>query len=370
MSSERTQWGSGGSSPEDATETALRGALSREADRIDVGHDGLRRIRAAIEADRGHPRTRAASRWMPLLAAAALLLVAGAGALLFGLPTGRGGTPAVTPTGGATSVLPSPAPTAEPTPSASGEPSVSADGGRLLNAVPVYWIGPSRPEQALFREFRSVPDRGGAVASAVSAMLTQAPLDPDYFSPWRPADVSVKVAGKGVVVDLSADAFSAGVPSRDTARLAVQQLVWTATAAAHTAGQPDSSVTVLVDGRSGYLAWGLIRLGGPMGRDASAQAEIWVSEPVQGGTARAGAVTVRGQARAFEGTLSWEVTRRGGSNAGGIVKSGTAQTRGDIIAPYLFTVSLQPGSYTVTVYEASMADGSRLHADSKDFTVT
>ncbi len=55
-----------------------------------------------------------------------------------------------------------------------------ASPARTLTGVPVYWVAESRRSFSLYREFRAVPDAGGLVASAVSAITSLEPLDPDY----------------------------------------------------------------------------------------------------------------------------------------------------------------------------------------------
>ena len=56
----------------------------------------------------------------------------------------------------------------------------------MLAGIPVYWIADSRRSFSLYREFREVPDTGGPIASAVSAMTRLKPLDPDYMTRGGP----------------------------------------------------------------------------------------------------------------------------------------------------------------------------------------
>jgi hypothetical protein len=341
---------------EDAVVTALRGALAREADRVTPSPDGLGRIREAISS--GGAGRRGNRGWIPLLAAAATVLVlAGVGgvALLGGLHRPPS---AASPAGGST---PTPSTPATPSPSGTTAPSVAGPN------LPVYWVGASRTRLWLYREFvptSSVTPADRAEA-ALTAMLSGPPADPDYSTPWHGSPATVDVGDHEITVNLTAAAFANPDVDAERARLAVQQLVYTVTAAT----QLSVPVRILVNGRSGYEAWGLLRLGDPVSRDSSAVAPIWVTDPQQG--QRVGSpVTVDGVGSAFEGTLAWEVT----SADGQVVDSDTTQGGAQAPAPFRFTLRLPPGTYTLTVWSPDESsgespEGPRMFPDSKTFTV-
>jgi len=345
---------------DDETVRLLRRALTREAEMVEPGDDGLERIQDRTEQDRGR-------RWVPWAAAAAAAAVIG---LVAGGVIGMSGrdepaTPAATGT-----LSPSPAPTTEaPTTGPTEEPTGTAAPTGELEGVPVYWLGQSATRFWLYREFRDVPDDGGRVASAVAAMTREQPLDPDYTSPWTPASrVQVVQDGDALTVDLSEDAFGEGVGS-EVAALAVQQLVWTATAAAQTAGP----VTITVDGGA-YDAWGVMRLGEPVARAAigDVQAPTWVLSPGEGATVPAGSVEVTGTGTAFEGNFLWEVRDVGTDEvvADGFTTGGSMGEFGE----FAFTVELSAGEYVLEVYQpdesgGESAEGPRMYPDTKRFIV-
>ena len=228
-----------------------------------------------------------------------------------------------------------------------------------LAAMPVYWIAESRQSFALYREFRTVPDAGGAVASAVAAMTRMKPLDPDYTTPWRPAS-TVKVAQRGaaLTVDLSKDAFANTNLGSELASRALQQLVYTATAAAQKVGKPASTVAITVDGAA-YDAWGVIRVGEPMRRAPmiDVQAHVWVTSPEEGATVRpAGSVRFTGYGTSFEANFTWQVrTPSGEVQARGNAMGGTG-TGG--FGEFTFSTTLAPGTYVVEVSTDDASGGT------------
>lgn len=266
--------------------------------------------------------------------------------------------------------------TSATTPAANGSPTQTATAAtspsNKLSGIPVYWIAESRRSFALYREFREVPDTGGPISSAVSAMTRLKPLDPDYMTPWRPASrVSVSQKGNAITVDLSADAFANTQVGSEVADRGVQQLVYTATAAAQVAGTPASSVTITVDA-AGYDAWGVVRVGEPMRRApmSEVQAQTWITSPQEGEDLPAGTVTFKGFGTSFESNFTWEVR----NNAGGSVAKGftTASSGNGTFGEFTFTAKLTAGSYTVEVSgedASGGAEGPGAAKDDKSFTV-
>lgn len=260
------------------------------------------------------------------------------------------------------------APTGTATPSQS--PPTVASG---LQSIPVYWIAESRRSFALYREFRSVPDVGGPVASAVAAMTRMTPLDPDYMTPWRPAsEVRVTQTGSAIKVDLSGDAFANSNLGSELASRALQQLVYTATAAATKAGSPAQSVTVTKDGERAEV-WGVLQLGEPMARApmAEVQAHAWVTSPPEGAAVPAGTVTFKGFGTSFEANFTWSIR----SDAGAVVAKGSAMggTGTGGFGEFTFTARLAPGHYTVEVSTSDPsggAEGPGAATDDKAFSVS
>lgn len=262
-------------------------------------------------------------------------------------PAGTAGAPSGSPSGGSGS------------PSASGSGSLGTTGG---SAVPVYWQG---TDGKLYREYLPPVTPGDPpVVAAIETMLTSSPLDPDYRSgPWQPVTgVKVTRDGEDLTVDLPAAAFDDDRIGEEAARQALQQLVYTATAAV----QAQGSVTVLIDGKPG-TAWDRVDVGTPISRDVAARAAVWITEPQQDADVRAGRVTIKGSATAFEGNLTWKVTREDGS----LVQEGhtMAGSMGDFEA-YAFELDLEPGTYVVTVTAPDMSGRTAGESDDKTFTVT
>lgn len=346
-----------GPADDDPIARRLRRALHAEASMVQPSGDGLAEI--LEEAER--PRWR---RWVPVAAAVAAAAVVavvagttvggGGGSGLAGpaAPPSAAGT--VDPTAGPDGVASGPTgPVTEAGEEPSSSPSVAVEPAPAgtLTGIPVYWMGSTATRLWVYREFRAVPDAGDRATSAVQAILREQPLDPDYSSPWRPAgDVSVTVDGQAVTVDLSADAFENTDLGSEAAEVAVQQLVYTVTAAAQVRGP----VTVLVDGQSGFEAWGALVLDSPLRRDPAVQAQIWLDGPLQGTRVPAGRVTVSGVGTAFEGTLSWEVTDASGE----VVDDGfTNAGANGSFAPFAFAVDLPAGDYTVSVWADDASGG-------------
>jgi hypothetical protein len=208
----------------------------------------------------------------------------------------------------------------------------------------VFWVTSSATRSLLAREYRSVPDYGDPLLSAVQAVLRQRPVDADYTSPWRPAGtVTVHATTTGIVVTVSADAFAATGVSSHVAGAGLQQLVWTVTAAA----QRDVAVSVQVVGRAGFRAWDAVALGAPVRRDPRLRAAVWIDTPQEGITQHA-PVRIAGQGSAFEGIYRWKVTRDGEQVAAGTV-TGSPAGPGPSWSQFAVDVPLPSGSYLLTV---------------------
>jgi hypothetical protein len=332
--------------------------------------DGLDRITTRLEQDDEHERERGRPGWLAWAVGLAAAVVIGlvAGVLVLGGdddqdPVATGGpSPSVSET---TAPSPEPSPTSPTSPSPSTtEPAPTGE----LDAVPVYWVGDSKVDSWLYREFQTVPDVGGEVKSAVQQAMSGDPLDPDFRTAWSaPSSLEVTQEGEAITVDVSADAFANTQLGSKEALLAVQQVVWTATAAAQSSGP----VTILVDGGP-FDAWGAVALGEPMTRDASVQAQIWIDSPTEGQELAPGPATVTGVSTAFEATINWEVTADGGQ----VVGSGFAMggSMGVFDTYEILTPDLAPGTYTISVWAPDESggespEGPRMFEQTRTFTV-
>jgi spore germination protein GerM len=260
-----------------------------------------------------------------------------------------------------------------------GAPTTSAplETTQAANKAPVYWIGRSNDSVFLYREFRDVPEQDNPVTRALKVMMSQKPLDPDFFTPWQnPKKLATSISGKNVItVDVSADAFNSNVDAAMAER-AVQQLVYTATAAGASAGLIDSGqqiqVVVLVDGHTDYLAFNHVRLGSPTSRRMGMVAPVWIIDPQEGTSVDGAAVKINGRSTVPGGKLHWEVLRIDGGNAKTPYLDGSASASADPARPGAFTlpVNLGPGTYEVRVSQLDEGNPAPdLTPDTRGFTV-
>lgn len=339
----------------------LRATLTREADMVTPG-DGYDRIQERI-AHEEHPRPRRGLVW---LAAAAAVVVVGGVVGVLALGGDDDPPPAAGPTTTTTEPAPSPSsPTTSSPPSTTTAPPPAAE----LTGVPVYWLGDTTANVWLYREFRTLPDEGGVVRTAVLAAMSERPLDPDHRTPWSPPSRLEVSTDDGIVIDVSADAFAGGGVGSRVAELAVQQIVWTATAAA----QSTAPVTILVDGAP-YDAWGAIALGEAMTRapQQDVQAPVWIDSPTEGQQVAPGVVRVTGVSTAFEATVNWELT----TDDAEVVGTGFAMggANGEYARYELTTPELAPGTYTIAVWAPDESggespEGPRMFEQTRTFTV-
>lgn len=260
-----------------------------------------------------------------------------------------------------------------------GAPSTSAplETTQSSNKAPVYWIGRSNGNAFLYREFRDVPEQENPVTRALRAMMSEKPLDPDYFTPWQsPTELATSISGKNVItVDVSADAFNSNLDA-DMAVRAIQQLIFTATAAAASSGLIDSGqqiqVRVLVDSHTDYLAFGHVRLGAPMSRAAGMVAPVWIIDPQEGNEVAGGSVKITGRSTVPGGKLKWQILRTQGNGDKTPFLTGETTAGADSTQSGTFTLalSLSSGSYELRVWQSDGGSGEELNVDTRKFNVT
>ena len=219
---------------------------------------------------------------------------------------------------------PGPAGTAANSPTSSSRRAAGTDGvpttsapletTQSSNKAPVYWIGRSNSNVFLYREFRDVPDDENPITRALRAMMSETPLDPDFFTPWQnPKNLATSISGTNVItVDVSADAFNSNLDA-DMAQRAIQQLVYTATAAGASSGLIDAGqqieVVILVDGHTDYLAFKHVKLGAPTPRSAGMVAPVWIIDPQEGTGVGDGRVKISGRSTVPNGKLHWRILK-------------------------------------------------------------
>ncbi|GAA5122415.1 Gmad2 immunoglobulin-like domain-containing protein [Pseudonocardia adelaidensis] len=279
--------------------------------------------------------------WVPVLL---VLLVSGCGGSAPERVVPSAGAPAADPTAATPAPAPAPPPTVAPAPTA--EP----DRGERV-AVPVYYVAETPAGPRLQREFHSVVTSDPASAAVREMLAAPTGTDPDYHSHW-PRGTTLREPvhrdGGAIVVDL-AGARSAQVGA-ELAELTVQQLVYTVQAAM---GSTDP-VRIVVDGATESELWGAVNTSAPVprGDPYAVRSLVQIDSPADG--ARVGrAVEVRGESAVFEATVLWEVLRDGAL----VEKGFTSTAEGQRFSPFTFTVTLEPGEYTVRIREDDPSDG-------------
>ncbi|MGO4584221.1 GerMN domain-containing protein [Arthrobacter sp. 2RAF6] len=243
------------------------------------------------------------------------------------------------------------------------------------NKIPVYWIGRSDTDTFLYREFRDNPGNENPITTALRIMMSQKPFDHDFFTPWQnPGSLATSISGKNVVtVDVSRDAFNSNLDA-GMAQRAVQELVYTATAAAASSGLIDSGqqikVTILVDGHTDYMAFGQVKLGDPMVRDASMVAPVWIIDPQEDLTLPAGPVKFNGRSTDPSKKLHWQILRENsnGDKSSYLAGQTTASTVPGQGGTFSLTVGLGAGRYELRVSLLGANDAD-VATDTRSFTV-
>lgn len=292
---------------------------------------------------------------------------------------------ALTPVLAACIAEPGPAPTGllASDPAATGTapagPSTSAplETTQSSNKAPVYWIGRSDTNVFLYREFRDVPEQENPVTRALRAMMSEKPLDPDFFTPWQnPDNLATSISGKDVItVDVSEDAFNSNLDA-DTAVRAVQQLVYTATAAAASSGLIDSGqqirVRILVDGHTDYVAFKHVQLGALMARASGLVAPVWIIDPQENVEVANGSVKITGRSTLPGGRLGWQILKSEGDGNKTPFLTGETTAATDPAQAGVFTLALTlpAGDYELRVSQSS-AEGAPqdLYEDTRGFKV-
>ncbi|MDR6556670.1 GerMN domain-containing protein [Arthrobacter pascens] len=245
------------------------------------------------------------------------------------------------------------------------------------NKAPVYWIGRSNTDVYLYREFRDVPGEDNPITKALRAMMSETPLDPDYFTPWQnPKSLATSISGTNVItVDVSADAFNSNLDA-DMAQRAIQQLVYTATAAGASSGLVDAAqqieVAILVDGHTDYQAFKHVKLGAPMSRSVGMVAPVWIIDPQEGIEVADGRVKINGRSTDPGGKLRWQILKvqENGDKEKYLNGEATAAAEADSSGIFSLAVKLGPGNYEIRI---SQIDPGRAedepNVDTRGFSV-
>jgi hypothetical protein len=348
-------------------EDQLRRVLATEASKVEVSVDALAEIRRRIAGRRPWWQSGRFAVFSGAFAVAAVAAVAVGVVSCEPNPTGAPPRPG---SGSTAPARPSPsAPPSSPAPVGPPESPGAADApvaGTGTTTIPLYYVGTDRQlGPRLYREFHRISTPSGAVAprteAAVTEMLAGTAKDPDYTTAWpRGTRLNEVKVGDVVTVDLTVP----GTAPRDakTARIAVQQLVWTVTAVT---GRP--GVRLLLDGRAAERLWDMVPVSGVLRRAPALDTLglVWLISP-QDGDRFGRRVQFHVYGSVFEATVHVRV-RQGNRTVSDEVFTLTAgapafgEVKGLIVLP--------PGRYTIEAYEVSMRDGSVQHLDDHDVTV-
>jgi hypothetical protein len=215
----------------------------------------------------------------------------------------------------------------------------------------VYYVAETAAGLRLQREFHAAVTSDAASAAVREMLAAPTGTDPDYRNHWPSGTAlrePVRRDGGAIVVDLTGVGSERMEP--ELADLTVQQLVYTVQGAL----QETDAVRILVDGAPVSELWGALDTSTPIERrdPLSVRSLVQIDSPADG--ERIGReVEVRGEAAVFEATVLWEVLRDGGL----VQKGFTSTSEGQRFAPFAFTVTLEPGEYTVRIREDDPSDG-------------
>lgn len=217
-----------------------------------------------------------------------------------------------------------------------------------VQSVPVYYVG--RQDGKLHREFRNLAASGDMVSTVVNAILTVAPLDPDYSSAWNPGKViGVSREGSVVTVNLSADAFP-----DNTNETMTQQAIGQVVQAVHEVlDAPDLEVRFTANGTTPPPSFA----GGHRIQESSALAKLWVNNPGNGARLAAGTVTFSGVVQPDAGQPRVLVTDSNDTLLTSLYAQTGTEADADGWREWSVSLTLEPGSYLVRV-ETEWSDAS------------
>ncbi len=253
-------------------------------------------------------------------------------------------------------------PTETPTESEGTEPEGTA-------TVPVYFVGDTPRGPRLFREFHAVPGDNPLLAAA--ALVTAGDtIDPDYRTLWPLVEISDVQPTDGVLlVKVAGDGFTERPDgmSKQTAKLAIQQLVYTLQ------GVQQERVPVQFERERGFPLFGLSTDAGYASAPQLDLASLVnVTTPEHGATVTGDTLSVSGVASSFEATVPWEI-RLGDE----VVLDGFATADGwvDKLYPWETEIDisgLEPGTYRFiarTDDPSGGAEGAGPDEDTKEFVL-
>lgn len=297
--------------------------------------------------------------------AAVITAIALAGGGLAGRDTAEP-TPAPATQGSET---PPPSPTSSPEPSETSGPS---DTAAPAVQIPVYYAGDTPDGTRLYREFQ-IGGSEDLLLVATSAAVSGTPVDADYRTLW-PDGTAVEAAtwdGDVARVDLSgAPADRPAGMSEEEARLAVQQVVFTAQAAV---GKGRVPVQLTVGGQPTAQVLGQ-PTSEPLANDSilATLAHVSLSSPEEGRTYATDRLVVSGVANSFEANVVVRIQRWEGTEVMDQKPLTATGYMEDKLFPFSgeFDISAYPpGEYVMIAMTDDPSGNGMSHTDTKRFTV-
>jgi hypothetical protein len=251
-------------------------------------------------------------------------------------------------------------------PSGPGHRTVDAGPAERNLNVPVVYVGATAAGPRLFTEYHEVHQTTDTpLQAAVTEAFTGRPEDPDYRNYLRDLGVTAGVVEDDdqLEVDLSGPLDRPSGMNEETAQMVLESVVWTADQAASTT----KPVLFVLDGHP---------VAHVLGEDTSApvvqasvdsvMSAVSIDYPAQDAELPT-VFEVRGRAATFEANVVWELKQ-----GDRVVQHGfTTATQCCTLSPYSFTVSVDPGHYTLVVHDTNESNGEGVGTseDTKDITV-
>ena len=253
------------------------------------------------------------------------------------------------------------------TATASSEPSATGSPVPATSTLAAYYLGDTPQGTRLYREFDKV-DAASPIDGAF-ALLTTAPQDPDYSTPWRPGDFA-DWSVRNDAVDVSVDSSLAQRPSgmsEQEAQEAVQQVVYTVQAALQSRVPVHFSLdTVLGVDTSAPVA------NAPV---LDTLSHVSLTSPSEGQVVSGGKLAVEGVANSFEANVVVRVQRYEGTEIVAQEPFTAEAWMGDKLYPFSGSIDLSgvpAGKYLVmamTDDPSGGAEGSGAFSDTRIITV-
>lgn len=232
--------------------------------------------------------------------------------------------------------------------------------------VEIFFVADSRQGIRLFSEMHEVPGGNKDIATATLSDLISGklqPFDGDYVNLWGSTNSLNELSVDGNVATVDINLAGLNVGSEAEIR-AIDQIVWTLTGI----DTEIKNVKFLVNGESVESFAGHVDTTGLFSRGVDYEVLSGVQiTSIQEAEVVGNPVTVLGQACTFEGNLNWTL-----SSTDTVIEQGVLIAEGacPIRSSWKMNLGdLEPGDYTIEVFELSAEDGGVTALDNKEFQV-